>query len=360
MQNLIKTNCFSLDWIMAKRKEFSGDPILIEKVIHAFALLGYLVQIELDFVFKGGTSLLLHVQQIKRLSIDIDIIFGGGLEELKEKLAHIPGNVPFTRFEEDERGDRGLPNRKHFKFFYNSIITNSEDSVLLDIVLESPTDIPFIEEKIIRSNFFDTDLDVSVKVPTREGLLGDKLTAFAPHTIGVPFVTKGGISMTMQVAKQLFDVGELFAIATHFGNIEIAFKENYKKENGYRVEKFTEEQVLQDTIDISLALCQIQLKGYKHSEDTDNIADGIKRLSSHLVNEKFNITTEAKIAASKVFYIASSIKRGRSLSLEEIRYSEDKIENLVAIDLPYPYKKLNRLKPILPEAFYYIWQGIFE
>ena len=99
---------------MAKKKEFSGDPILIEKVIHAFALLGYLVQIELDFVFKGGTSLLLHVQQIKRLSIDIDIIFGGGLEELKEKLAHISGNVPFTRFEEDERGDRGLPNRKHF------------------------------------------------------------------------------------------------------------------------------------------------------------------------------------------------------------------------------------------------------
>jgi len=32
-------------------------------------MLGYLVQLEENFVFKGGTSLLLHVSKIKRLSI---------------------------------------------------------------------------------------------------------------------------------------------------------------------------------------------------------------------------------------------------------------------------------------------------
>ena len=360
MQVFIKNSCFNADWIKTKKEELSGDPVLIEKTIHAFALLGYLVQTETDFVFKGGTSLLLHAPQIKRLSIDIDIIFGGDIEEFNEKLSQIPGNLPFTKFEEDDRGDRGLPNRKHFKFFYKSSILNKEDSVLLDIVLENPSHIPFVLSKPIKSFFFETNMELSVKVPTIEGLLGDKLTAFAPHTIGVPFITKKGKSMTMQVAKQLFDIGELFNIATNFKNIETAFKETFKKENGYHSNEYTEKQVLQDTIDISLALCQIRLKGFSSSEDTNNIEDGIRRLGSHLVNEKFSTDVEAKITASKVFLIANSIKIGKNISFDKIRYSSEKIEQIKDVVLPSSYSKLNRLKPILQEAFYYIWQGTEE
>ena len=278
MQNFVNNNCFTADWIKAKKEELSGDPVLIEKAIHAFALLGYLVQTKMDFIFKGGTSLLLHVPQIKRLSIDIDIIFDGELKALKEKLAQIAENAPFTRFKEDDRGDRGLPNRKHFHFFYTSDRSKKEDSVLLDIVLEDLSHISFIESKSIHSNYFETNVELFVKVPTIEGLIGDKLTAFAPHTIGVPFATKKGKSMTMQVAKQLFDIGELFNIATNFTSIKTAFEETFKKENGYHSNKYTKEEVLQDTIDISLALCQIRLKGFKNSEDTNNIEDGIRTI----------------------------------------------------------------------------------
>ncbi len=357
MQRFIKEHCFIADWIEAKRKELSGDPVLIEKTIHAFALLGYLVQIEADFIFKGGTSLLLHVPEIRRLSIDIDIIFGGDLEVFKNKLAQIPDNIPFTRIEEDDRGNRGLPNRRHFKFFYISSISNKEESVLLDIVLEDTVHIVFVENKLIKSIFFETDAELSVKVPTIEGLLGDKLTAFAPHTIGVPFATKKGKSMTMQVAKQLFDIGELFNISTDFENIKTTFKNNFRKENSYHSNKYTEEEVLQDSIDISLALCQIRLKGFKISEDANNIDDGIRKLESHLVKEKFTTDAKAKITAAKVFFIANAIKMDKSISFDEIRYSSEKIELFKNITLSFPYDKLNRLKPILPEAFYYIWQG---
>lgn len=282
----IKKHCFNADWIKTKKEELSGDPILIEKTIHAFALLGYLIQAETDFVFKGGTSILLHVPQIKRLSIDIDIIFGGDLEEFHKKLTQIPENSPFTRFEEDERSDEGLPNRKHFKFFYTSSISNNEDSVILDIVLENPSYIPFVESKLIKIDFFETNIDLSVKVPTIEGLLGDKLTAFAPHTIGIPFETENGKSMTMKVVKQLFDIGELFNISSNFETIETAFKETFKKENGYHSNKYTEEQVLQDTIDISYLICLIKFKGFKKRDDTEKIEDGVTRLASHLIKEK--------------------------------------------------------------------------
>jgi predicted nucleotidyltransferase component of viral defense system len=358
VQNLIKSECFTDKWINSKKDETSGNSVLIEKTIHAFALLGYLVQLEPDFVFKGGTSLLLHLPKIKRLSIDIDIMFGGDIEEFTTKLSQITGNIPFTRFEEDERGDRGLPNRKHLKFFYTSSETNNEDSILLDVVLEDTSFIESLVDKTIESYIFETDTQLSVKTPSIEGLLGDKLTAFAPHTIGVPFVTNGGKNMSMQVAKQLFDIGELFNVATDFDKVSTAFKATFEKENSYHSNKFSETEVLNDTIGICHSLCSIRLRGFQESEDTNNIQDGIRRLSSHLLNEQFTADSEAKITAAKVFYISNSIKANRKIQLSETKYTPEKIAKITDVTLPAPYNNLNRLKPILPEAFYYIWMGI--
>ena len=42
-------------------------------------------------------------------------------------------------------------------------------------------------------------------MPTLECLLGEKLTAFAPHTTGVPL----GKKKELEIAKQLFDVAIL-------------------------------------------------------------------------------------------------------------------------------------------------------
>ena len=359
MLSLLKKESFTKTWINDKSKEMSVDPILIEKTIHAFALLGYISQLDANFVFKGGTSLLLHVSEIKRLSIDIDIIFGGDIEEFAGKLSQIPNNFPFVRMEENERGERGLPNRRHFKFFYLSKRSGNEESVLLDVVLDT-LPASFVETKQIKGDFLDVETDISVKVPTIEGLLGDKLTAFAPHTIDVPFVAKNGNSMTMQVVKQLFDIGELFNIVTNFENIKVAFKETFKKENEYHANEFTKKQVLDDIIDICLNICQIRLRGFKKTNDTDCIEDGVRRIASHLLRERFRIDNEVKIAASKVFCIASGIKNNRTFDLNNCKYNSGIIEKIKDITLPSPYEKLNRLKPILPEAFYYIWQGVKE
>jgi hypothetical protein len=356
--SLIKPDSFKKERLVAKSKELSGDPVLIEKTVLAFALLGYIAQLNEDFIFKGGTSLLLHTPMIKRLSIDIDIIYGGDIENFISKLSEVSKQSPFLRFEENTRGDRGLPNRKHFKFMYNSPLSGKEDSVLLDIVLENPGYIPYTETKQIITDLFEVNYALKVTIPHIESLLGDKLTAFAPLTIGVPFEAKNGISMSMQVVKQLYDIGELFDISTDFEKIKTAYNAVFEKENGYRDGKFTKDQALHDTINNCLSLLKIRLKGFKNDHVSDFLEDGIKKISSHLLNDKFNIDSKAKITASKVFCIASLIKNGKSFNFRSDKYDTTKIALMADIILPEPYDKLNRLKPILPEAFYYVWKGV--
>ena len=82
---MIKSICFSEKTIIARRDKFKiADPGLFEKAIHAFALLGHIAESRMDFIFKGGTSLLLHIPQPQRLSIDIDILCSETSRKLEE------------------------------------------------------------------------------------------------------------------------------------------------------------------------------------------------------------------------------------------------------------------------------------
>ncbi|MFA5229527.1 MAG: hypothetical protein WC446_07245 [Candidatus Paceibacterota bacterium] len=57
---MIDTTQLNIEWISKVSKlNRNADKILIEKVIRALLLLEGLVQSEIPFVFKGGTSLML-------------------------------------------------------------------------------------------------------------------------------------------------------------------------------------------------------------------------------------------------------------------------------------------------------------
>ena len=62
----------------------------------------------MQFIFKGGTSLLLHMPQVRRLSRDIDNVCGRPAAELDAVVRVIGTRPPFLRLEEDDRGARGL------------------------------------------------------------------------------------------------------------------------------------------------------------------------------------------------------------------------------------------------------------
>lgn len=72
---MINPTSRSLEWITeASRHLGVHDIALVEKTIRAFSLLEALARSGCPFLFKGGSSLMLHLNTSKRLSIDIDII----------------------------------------------------------------------------------------------------------------------------------------------------------------------------------------------------------------------------------------------------------------------------------------------
>lgn len=82
--NIINRDCFEVGWIEDLRSAYPlASPNLIEKTIYAFELLGLLKRLGKPFILKGGTSLLLLLPEIKRLSIDVDIIGSFDLVEME-------------------------------------------------------------------------------------------------------------------------------------------------------------------------------------------------------------------------------------------------------------------------------------
>ena len=108
---MISNICITGVHIQAQAETLGARVIQVEKSIHALALLGHLAQADLQFIFKGGTSLLLHLSRIKRLSIDIDIMSDVADDELDEIMNHVSVLPPFIRSEKQNRGVLGKPAR---------------------------------------------------------------------------------------------------------------------------------------------------------------------------------------------------------------------------------------------------------
>lgn len=102
---MIDLKTLSADWIAVKRKKYCKDPTLMESMIYALYLLEQLQLSGLDFIFKGGTSLILLMKEPKRFSVDIDIIVSPKIskEELEKHLSKIEETSAFTRMELDEK-----------------------------------------------------------------------------------------------------------------------------------------------------------------------------------------------------------------------------------------------------------------
>ena len=87
---MIKKECFSKEWIDQKREIYNAsDPIILERSIYAFELLGNVKKEGIEFIFKGGTSLILLLDEPKRLSIDIDIITSENEDNISKALDEI-------------------------------------------------------------------------------------------------------------------------------------------------------------------------------------------------------------------------------------------------------------------------------
>ena len=86
---MIDSKSFTKEWLdnFRLRREHKGINVtILEKMVHALSLLEHLKIAGLDFVFKGGTSLVLLLQKDNRFSIDIDIISNVDRKSLEQIL----------------------------------------------------------------------------------------------------------------------------------------------------------------------------------------------------------------------------------------------------------------------------------
>ena len=65
---MIKIENFSKEHIQDLVLQSNRDPILLERTVYAFGLLEALARVEMPFVFKGGTCLMLLLDKPQRLS----------------------------------------------------------------------------------------------------------------------------------------------------------------------------------------------------------------------------------------------------------------------------------------------------
>jgi hypothetical protein len=327
-----------------------ADKILIEKVIRALLLLEGLVENKFKFTFKGGTALMLHLNSSKRLSIDIDIVMHHKTE-LAESFNAMGKTKGFNQVDLQERKANYDIEKAHYKFYYTPAYKTGpeEDYILLDILFEQPK-----YEKIIQlpidSTFVKQDGEpLYVDVPSLDDLLGDKLTAFAPNTSGIPY-EKNGVSRTMEIMKQLYDIGTLFELSDDPAIITSTFKKFAITELGYRDLGEDFKIVLNDIYQTALLLCT---RGKDGNGNYEAIQLGLRQIKGYIFSGNYTIE-HAIIDASKAAYLAKLIEIGAT----KIQKFSDPSEIRDWI-FEQPFNtRLNPLKKTNSEAFFY-WYQIF-
>lgn len=338
-------------WIIDVAKQHKSDPILVEKVVRALSLLEHLQNSKLEFIFKGGTALMLLLKEPKRFSIDIDIIVSKKPDNMEEVLDTVLESSDFVDYNIDERQSKSNIEKEHYKFYYTPV-TNAraeQEYILLDVLYEESHYGEYTNGIEIKSPFIKSEGEnVKVTVPIPEAILGDKLTAFAPNTTGVPY----GREKEVEIIKQLFDVGHLFdmvkditivsEVFTQFAQIELAYRE---------LKDLNKDDVL---IDIFQTALLMGTRGKSGLGDYNELQKGVQNIKNYIFSENFHIE-RAMIPASKAAYIAIMLQKERI----EISHFTNPME-VKDWMLEQPFEtRLNKLKKSNPEAFFY-WYKISE
>jgi predicted nucleotidyltransferase component of viral defense system len=354
---MFKEKCFTEEWLQSFKPQAAHrriDVNILEKMIYALHLLEQLQQNGLNFIFKGGTSLVLLLEEGNRFSIDIDIISNTKRDELKAVISKVVESSRFTGFELNEHRSYkpGAP-KVHYTFSYESTLNGAySGTVLLDILIED-SPYPEITEKEIKAKWIETEDKTAVQVPTIDAITGDKLTAFAPNTIGIPY-EKSGQSTTMEICKQLFDLSKLFEKITSVEVVAESFRLFAKHEIEYRKEShpdLTAELVLNDTIDTCLIFTKRERGNAEEKAKFTQLQRGIIAFGTgYLMSGNFRID-DAIAAAAKIAYLAAKLLVNDLTPIQYYNGEDIKPLNIENQDWNF----LNRLKRQPDKSSFYYW-----
>jgi len=347
---MIQESCTSSEWISEIARTKKADKGLVQKLIRALILLEGLSESNIKFVFKGGTALMLLLNSTKRLSIDIDIIVPVKVENLEKSLSGIATKKGFIRLEEQHRNVNSGIEKVHYKFYFqNSLKANDEEFVLLDVLFE---DIHYnnLVSIPIQSSFVTHEGKIIETItPDFNNIMGDKLTAFAPNTTGIPYYKKAK-PMGQEIIKQLYDIGSIFEEIDDVKAVKSVFTAFALVELKYRNMGEEVILVLDDIIENCLSISLRQKVGNTNFEV---LLLGLKQITSYIFSESYHIE-KATIHAARTAYLVALMQTETAIE----RYN--KKTDMTAWQIEQPNNtKLNKLKKTNPEAFFY-WFKYFS
>ncbi len=297
---MIRKESYFLENIRRIQTESRSDPAIIERVVFAFGLLESLCKVGLPFIFKGGTSLMLLLEEPKRLSTDIDIIVEPGIE-IDSYLANAEKIFPFIYKEEQIRKGMNLIEKRHFKFYYKSPITQNEFHIILDVVFERNPYLKVIKKPINNSLLVVEEPFANVSLPSVECILGDKLCAFAPKTTGVLF----GTGKELEIIKQMYDVATLIDYSEDFDMVRMVYSNAVEIESCFRGCSYSVENCLEDTIETCLSIIS---KGRSYPEHYAELLSGMKKIRSHIFQTQYTTETAAEDACKVLCFAVCLLK----------------------------------------------------
>lgn len=331
---------FAEEHIRELQKTSRRDPVLLERAVYAFGLLEALAKVGMPFVFKGGTCLMLLMDRPRRLSTDIDIIVepGTDLDEYLDRASEI---FPFKAVEEQTRFGKNNIEKRHFKFTYDSPINNGPFYILLDVLFEHNHYTELVQKEIQNELLLTEPEYLPVSMPSANCILADKLTAFAPHTTGIPL----NIGKDMEVMKQFYDISSLLDVFTDFKQIGPTYHMIAQAEIAYRGIESSCEDCLWDTFEAALSIAS---RGKMGKEEYPLYVKGIRELRGHIYAE--NYTPEiAAGRATKIMYMAVCL-----LSNAEYVRVADASDFLTMAVEHQKLASLRYLKKVDPEAYAYV------
>ena len=246
-------------------------------------------------------------------------------------------------------------------FYQVSYVTNTAtEKILLDVLFEDNW-YSCIEQLPIVSPFLAvTGEPWTVKLPSKDDLLGDKLTAFAPNTTGIPYIKtvigRGGLPedrhCSMEIIKQLFDVASLFDRIDDLSAARATFEKIAPIELDYRqMDSGDLTPILDDIYNTSELICTGIYKNDR-SFEYQELVRGINQIRPLIISEKYNHYS-AIVNASKAAYLSVLLKKG----INAITHYDPSF-NLRSVKLGGPINPaINKVKVFRPEAFFY-WMQI--
>ena len=297
---MLKKENFTEEHIRDLQSASHRDPLLLERSVYAFGLLEAITRVGMPFIFKGGTCLMLLLERPMRLSTDIDIIVAPGTD-LNTFIEEAGKIFPFVSVEEQVRKGKNNIEKRHFKFVYESPVMESSIYILLDVLFEDAKYKRLIAKPIKNELILTDGEDLTVQIPSVESILGDKLTAFAPHTTGILLNS----NKDMEIIMQLHEVMTLIEVAEDFTEVRETYYSLVQDEIAYRGLDIGPGDALRDTYNAAVSIAS---RGKVSKEDYVSYLQGLRDVRSHIYVENFSAEEASKRVPVGMYLVACLLK----------------------------------------------------